>query len=362
MAMSSEGAVVAYFQRDFADAEGERTDKGSLRLARQDASEADGWAREKVHGVGAFRDDGSWRDEGNSGRYNDMVVDGDQIYISHYDGGEQEGSPGILWVSHWDGTEWLHSDQPDFPSSATDDLGRWNSIALDADGNPAVSYYDARNQQLKFAWRSSSGAWSAEVVDAGDLTQDAVDAGVAETDVGSYSSLYWRGNEWWIAYRDEANRDLKIAHGTPGSWTIALIDGSGTDVGAWPDLLDHAGELMVAYHDVGEQDLKLATRTGPGAWDSEIVDDGNFVGADSVLVRASDRLIIVYFDGATNDIKQAVRMDASPDVWTLSSILGEEKALGFSNSAAIDANNNQLVVATFSYTDMDFVVERYPLP
>jgi hypothetical protein len=48
-------------------------------------------------------------------------------------------------------------------SKAGDDVGHYTDIAVGADGNPVISYYDADNQSLKFAQRSTAG-WATHVV------------------------------------------------------------------------------------------------------------------------------------------------------------------------------------------------------
>lgn len=69
-------------------------------------------------------------------------------------------------------------------SKAGDDVGTYTDIAVGADGNPVISYYDADNKSLKFAQRTTSG-WSSHTV--------ALPSGADEI-VGTFTSIViWNG-------------------------------------------------------------------------------------------------------------------------------------------------------------------------
>ena len=97
-------------------------------------------------------------------------------------------------------------------------VGTWTSLALDASGFPHISYYDDTNSALKYAhfngsfsetaWRfgraeSHGGSWQIETADS-DLF------------VGLYTSLALDANDHpHISYYDATNNDLRYAYGTP---------------------------------------------------------------------------------------------------------------------------------------------------
>jgi hypothetical protein len=74
-------------------------------------------------------------------------------------------------------------------------VGQWTSLAFDpADGNPAISYYDQTNGNLKLAWHNGT-SWQTQNVD-------------TVGDVGVTTSLAFNpfGNGFpSIAYGDNAN-------------------------------------------------------------------------------------------------------------------------------------------------------------
>jgi hypothetical protein len=84
------------------------------------------------------------------------------------------------------------------------DAGYANSVAIQpSTGRIHAAYYDAANQDLRYARKDPGGAWVLRLVDS---------AG----NVGLYSSLAVDGSGVVnIAYRDETNRSLKVASGAP---------------------------------------------------------------------------------------------------------------------------------------------------
>ncbi len=113
-------------------------------------------------------------------------------------------------------------------------VGLWTSIALGSDGEPRVSYYDVDHKSLKFAVRASNGAWTISWVDGwdGSGTSDG-------SDVGQYTSIAMQPNgNPAITYFQAAGPEktapwttaAKIAIGRtpnpagPSDWTLGVVD------------------------------------------------------------------------------------------------------------------------------------------
>jgi hypothetical protein len=121
------------------------------------------------------------------------------------------------------------------------------TLALDKNGNPHIAWYDANNQDLKYA-----------AFDGDDWHFTAVDI---VGDVGRYASLAVDNlGRVYIAYYDATNQDLKYAYFDGSTWTTTTLVSEG-EVGAYSSLaMPYPGYPAIAYYDAVTRDLMLVYR------------------------------------------------------------------------------------------------------
>ena len=158
---------------------------------------------------------------------------------------------------------------PSWKISTVDSVGMVgieNSLKVGPNGQPAISYYDATNKDLKYA--SYDGArWNLTTVD-------------SSGSVGNHSSLGFASNGTPdISYQDTSTGDLKFAYFDRGVWNLETIDAE-SNVGGYGTSLNytHEGLPAISYYDKTETGLfvKELTRTVDGDyfWSSISVDRG----------------------------------------------------------------------------------------
>ena len=210
------------------------------------------------------------------------------------------------------------------------DVGQYSSIALNAAGNPAISYYDQTNKDLNYAsWDGSR--WAITTVD-------------RIGDVGKYSSLALdNSGKPRISYYDQTNGDLKYASWDGSRWVITTVDGTNykkgsnwdgdhgrykdkfITVGMYSSLaLDSSGNPRISYYDQTNGDLKYASWDGSrwvittvdgtdykegSNWDGDhgrYEDKSTNVGAySSLALDSSGKPRISYYDQTNGDLKYA---------------------------------------------------------
>lgn len=300
--------------------------------------------------------------DGNPGVWSSLAVD-------------NSGNPRISYYNPYSMTEgdlkyaWSDDGGATWPAGnirtveAGGDVGAYNSLALDASGDPAISYHDDSSNDLKFTWSGDGGAsWPAGNIRTVDGAED----------VGYYSSLARDASgDPRIAYYDGINRSLKYARSDDGGATwpaeaIKTVDSDG-DVGKFASLaLDPSGNPHISYQHpysaIGyDASLKYA-RSGDGGatWPAanlRTVEAAGDVGYFSSLARdASGNPHVSYYDWDNCALKYA-RSDDGGATWPAGNIkvIASGKGVGASASLALDASGNPQV----SYYDQAAGTVKY---
>jgi hypothetical protein len=202
----------------------------------------------------AFFDGSSWYRETvdpreGTGKFNTLALDPD-------------GNPHIVYsnivsfdleYAHWDGTLWVHAT-PDTRSVSGGILGA-SGIALNASGEPCFAYVEYAHHILKFAYKSGN-SYQSEVIQQFGHKTDQIDR---------ISMKYDHQNRLHIAYVDYARNEVKYGLRDEHGWTLEVVE-SGTDLVALPSLaLDENDFPQIAYFDETAGSVKIAHQQVPVA-------------------------------------------------------------------------------------------------
>jgi hypothetical protein len=154
--------------------------------------------------------------------------------------------------------------------------GAYVSLALEADGDPQIAYYDETAKgQLKIL---RSDGWKTEQVD----------GNTAHTNqVGTAPSLVLDASgKGRVSYYDSGNKALKFASYDGAAWTRQTVDaGAGSDVGRSSSLgLEASGNARIAYSDATSGALRYVEQTGPSTWSTPVVVDAAGPGSTTFAV------------------------------------------------------------------------------
>jgi hypothetical protein len=150
-------------------------------------------------------------DHGIVGRYSALALDGmDQPHISYYD-----ATNGRLKYAWQEGTAWRVQT---VPTVTIGNVGRYTDLALDVTDRPHISFYNVTDGDLVYAfWPAGDADWQVEQV-----------ATASSGDVGRYNALALdAAGQPHISYYDASNRDLRYIWLAPSSlsnnsWQVYL--------------------------------------------------------------------------------------------------------------------------------------------
>ena len=220
-----------------------------------------------------------------------------------------DGIPHMLWYQYMDPSRslYLHlryaaeregawmAETLDFDG----ETGKWNSLVLDKQGNPHLTYSAWTKGDLKYAyWNGKS--WAVSVVDARDFSQATFGRGM-----GNSLALAPDGTPWTSYFEDQS---LKVAHQTGTTWKREIVDsvspaastgwaGSRTSL-----MLDKNGDPHIVYGDYGR--LKHAYWDGVH-WRIQVIESGaggQFKQTAAIMNRG-DTIYVVYGDPTDNSLK-----------------------------------------------------------
>ncbi len=231
--------------------------------------------------------------QGGMGYYNSIRLDGQGTpHISYYYWRAPNGSTAAdrLKYAELTGSGW----SPVFVDSVVG-RGRYNSLALDGSGNPQIAYYDAGRKVLRLASRVAN-IWTNQGVDSvgnpGWFNSIALNAqGLAR-----------------ISYIAATSNELRYASFNGALWTFEDVAGIGSvqSFSVTSLALDSGGNPHISYYDAGTGSLMYASRSIGGTWATQVVDNSGDVGGYSSLkLDSQDRPIISYFDATTLALKIA---------------------------------------------------------
>jgi hypothetical protein len=266
---------------------------------------------------------------GYVGFWNSIAVDANGIpHMSYFEllGLGPYGSS--LKYAKWTGTEWGNETV-----ETVDTGGGFSSIALDSNGNPHIGHSRGLKADHNLGYAKwEGGTWSVETVD-------------AEGDTGCDTSLALDANDWpRISYErrpvpihNEREHMLKHAAWNGSSWNIEVVDVTRNMISETSIAVDSAGNSHVSHGERidGNWTLKYVSWNG-GAWNIEVVDADASVGIHNELaLDGSDRPHIAYYDITNKDLKYAWW---NGNAWNIS-VVDSDGWVGGEPSIAIDSND-----------------------
>lgn len=222
----------------------------------------------------------------------------------------KDGTPQIIWYQthNPDGTLFNHIRYATLQNGVWTlrtvdfdfETGKWNSLYLDSQGIPHLSYSSLAGGELRYATLDGD-KWHVNIIDSRNFRG----GGSYNRGLGSSLILDKDGKPQISYYNDSL---LKFAHTVDGVWKTEVVDHVSAS-GAWSAyrssiVLDSNGLPHICYEDSGA--IKHAFWNG-SVWKIQIVTPSAFQPRwPSMAIDGHDTLYIVYRDPSDDTIKVAV--------------------------------------------------------
>ncbi len=223
-----------------------------------------------------------------------------------------DGTPHLTWYQYYDRERnlYLHLKHAVLRDNAwmartvdyDGETGKWNSLFLDATGNPHIAYSAWRHGHLKYAsWNGRR--WNISIIDSRERNAGAGNPGIANSLVLNAKQVPQ------VSYFDDLA--LKFAYRQDNDWKIEVVDSLSPVLGAgWSTsrstlLLDSQGNPHIIYGDYSA--LKHAYREG-GRWHIALIARGGG-GLYKFSAAAMDRdgtIYVCFEDPADESLQVAI--------------------------------------------------------
>ena len=267
------------------------------------------------------------------------------------------GRPAIAYydVTHrnlnfasYDGSAWTVEIARAAPNSSYN-YGKFASLAYSPGGEPAISFFaDAVPSDLAFSKRSGT-SWTFETVD-----------GVGTSTIfGQHTSLaYGPSGQPAISYQDVSNQDLKFASYSGGVWNRQVVTGIG-NVGEYTSLAYlPAGTPAISCYNASSGDLMYARFDGV-AWQLTTVDSTGDVGKYSSLAIGPDGLPAIAYYDVTNTALKYAKYDGTVWVTAIAADDTSPTDIGKHASLAFAPSGNPAISCYSDGTPKDLIYAYY---
>jgi hypothetical protein len=235
----------------------------------------------------AYYDGSNWSIEGvNTTPYNwvfdySLALNNQDIPNLSYNYSQEGISDSMttgLAYAHKQGGQWAN----ELVDDSSNDVGEYNSIAIDSQEHPHISYFDWQNKKLKYA-KWDGAKWVTSVADTGVYNPEGTSIALDQDDNPHISYMktsrlnyaYWDGSEWIIQVVDDE-----------------IYAGYSSNL-----LLDSQDRPHISYYDYGNDNLKYAYFDGT-SWQVETVDmHAGRVNSLALDIWGRPYIIYEYFDG-----------------------------------------------------------------
>lgn len=198
-----------------------------------------------------------------------------------------------LQIAHWDGSTWQ------IQTAASSALALLHpSLKLDSSDRPHISYYDSYQFEKKLRYVTWTGSsWLNEEL---------------EVSGSGYTSIYLDNQQIpHITYR-KSNDELRYAHRTGGSWTLATV---GSTSGHTSLIIDSSNKPHISHY--YDSHAYYTTKNG-STWQSSMVDSTEDTGmCNSIALNVSGAPMILYLDTDNSLLKLARKQGAT---WNISTV------------------------------------------